>query len=174
MALRPTKDQIRGISELATTFRWSIEFSRKPKLWTPPINFNLLALSTEIPRREANQVIAVNIRGFHIDRPGIVDNSHQLTITLLETCDNEFTSAAREWSELSWSYNTGVQQNIQDIQGDLVLTRLDNLNRPIWQYVLLGVYLLDSDPGGELGSDAEALRPTFVLNYDDFKSLRVR
>lgn len=170
MALRPTKGQLRQIGELAQSFRWSVAFVRQPSGVTVPSNFNLQCSSSEIPKKEAGQSIEVNIRGHVIKRPGIYDDSHNITLEFVETIDNQISEFLRTWREAVWSTNEGVQQNLNDCTGDIQLSRLDNLDNPIWRYTLYGCYLEDYDPsGGSLGSDSEAVRPTITLYYDSFK-----
>lgn len=170
MALRPNHADVRNIKELATTFRWGIQFARTPSGLAVPANFNVQCTTSEIPRKDAMQPIEVRIRGHHIDRPGIVDSSHTITVNFIESIDNAFTLLTRDWRRMTWSDEEGIQQDMADLQADLVLSRLDNKNRPIWKYTLINCYPNDGDPGGELGSDAEALRPTMTLYYDTFKS----
>lgn len=169
MATRPTKNNLRSIAEVAQTFRWHISFVRNPSAVKVPPNFNLQMTSTEVPKTDAGQSIEIGIRGHTIKRPGIYDDTHNITLNAVETIDNQWSEFLRTWRNAVWSRDTGVQQNISDCTGDLLLTRLDNLDNPIWQYTLFGCYLEDYDPtGGELGSDSEALRPTLTLYYDTF------
>lgn len=173
--MRALKSQVRSLTEVAQVFRWTIAFARTPKSVTVPRNFNLQCTSTEIPRKEAVQGIEVNIRGHKIRRPGTVDVSHNINLTFIETIDNTITNFIYTWQESVWNYDQGVQQMLANCTGDVLLTRLDNLDNPIWQYTLLGCYPEDSDPAGsELSGESEALRPTINLYYDDYTQQKLR
>lgn len=169
MAIRPTKGNLRTINELAQVFRWGISFVRTPTAVKVPENFNLQMTSTEVPKTDAGQSIEVAIRGHTIKRPGIYDDTHNIQLSFVETIDNQISEFLRTWRNAVWSRDTGVQQKLKDCTGDLLMTRLDNLDNPIWQYTLYGCFLEDYDGiGGELSSDSEALRPTLTLYYDTF------
>lgn len=168
-SIRPTKGNLRQIAEVAQTFRWGVTFSRSPSAVKVPVNFNVQMISTEVPKTDAGQSIEIGIRGHTIKRPGIYDDTHNIQLTFIETIDNQMNEFLRTWRNAVWSRDTGVQLPLSECTGDLLLTRLDNLDKPIWQYTLLGCYLEDYDGvGGELGSDSEALRPTLTLYYDTF------
>jgi len=174
MALAVTKSQVRQIGELAQTFRWSLQIIRPPKNVIIAPNLNIQCTSTEVPKDEDNELIEVNIRGFKIKRPGTQDESHSINLNLLETTDSQISIMLETWRSQVWDRETGQQRPIADCGGDIMLVRLDNLNKAIWQYTLLGCYPQGSDPtGGELGGESEALKPTLNLYYDTFKSSAV-
>lgn len=169
MSLRPTKGQVRQIGEVAQAFRWGISFARQPPAVSVPENFNLQCTSTEMPKTEAGQLIDINIRGHHIQRPGIYDDTHTIALNFIETVDSQISEFLRTWREAVWSRDVGVQQPLALCTGDLILIRLDNMDNPIWKYVLKGCYIQDYEPGGELGGDtSDALRPVLTLYYDTF------
>lgn len=168
--MRPNKQQVRSIAEVAQTFRWYVAFAKAPRAVTVPKNFNLQMTTTEIPRREAMQGIEINIRAHKIRRPGTSDVTHTLQMAFVETVDNQISEFLRTWKEALWSTDAGVQQPLDQCTADLVITRLDNMDKPIWQYTLFGCYPEDSDPAGsELNGESEALRPTVTMYYDDFE-----
>lgn len=169
MPVRPTRGNIRQLSEVAQMFRWGLQFHTPPGAVPVPDNFNLQCTGTALPKMEAGQSIEINIRGMTIKRPGTYNPSHQITLTFIETVDSAISEFLRAWREAVSNSETGAQLALSECTGDLTLTRLDNLDNPIWEYVLKGCYLEDYDPaGGELGGESEALRPTLTLYYDTF------
>ena len=166
---RPTKTQLRNIGEYASVYRWNISFTDPPSAVDVPDNFNALCVSTALPKKEANQMIEIKIRGHTIRRPGIMDDSHQIQLTFVETVDNQISNFLKTWRDALWEPDTGVQQDLSAVTSTLQIIRLDNQDNPIWRYDLHGCFLEDYDPvGAELGADVEAVRPTLTLYYDSF------
>lgn len=166
-----THEGIRAIDELATTFRWKLNFVTFPKgVENPPTELvNLMCISSGVPKREANQMIDVQIRGHHIKREGVVDTSHQITLTFIETISNPIRKWIKSWSEATWEYNTGKSQEHKNLNCTVQIESMDGRNNTVWTYTLYGCMLEDYDPGGEFGSESDAFKPTINLYYDDFK-----
>ena len=168
---RPSKANLRRIGEIASMYRWNVAFGQTPSAITVPPNFNLQCSSVALPKKDAGQSVEIKIRGHSIKRPGIYDDSHQITMNFIETVDNQVSTFLKSWRDALWDPDTGVQMPLSAVQGDVIITRLDNQDNEIWTYDLKGCYLEDYDPtGGELGADAsEVLRPTITLYYDTFE-----
>lgn len=168
-----TKQQLRQINELATTFRWSLSLIRpptSPSIYIPPGNALDLQCSTvETPKHEDNQLIDVNVKGQHIQRPGVTDCNHNITLTFIETIDNHVRKMIKSWREAYWAYNTGKAELYDTIHADFLLRSLDGRHNAVWDYLIEGAIIVGSDPGGDHGSDSEAFRPTITLYFDDFQ-----
>jgi len=167
---RPTKSQLRALGEYASVYRWDVSFpDGGPSAVEVPDNFNLLCVSTALPKKEANQLIEIKIRGHTIRRPGISDDSHQIQLMFVETVDNAISNFLSSWRDSLWHPDTGVQQPLESVTSTLLINRLDNQDNPIWKYELKGCFLEDYEAvGAELGADVEAVRPTLTLYYDSF------
>lgn len=171
--LRPSKRElIDGVGEVATVYRWNITIDSAPAGLTVPDNFNLFCSSAMPPRREAGENIEIVIRGQKYQVPGIYDDSHNIELTFIENVNNSISTFLNDWQNLMWG---GGADNLDGVlateyKADLRMTRLDNSDRPIWQYQPFGCWFMENDPvGSELAGDSsEAVRPTLTLYFDYF------
>jgi hypothetical protein len=168
---RPQIEQIRGLGDFASLFRWNLTFAQFPTGVTglPSIDeVNLRCESTDIPK-STNQKFEVGIRGHKIRRNGIQEYSPTLTFTFVETVDNKIHNFIRNWREAIWATKTGVQSGPSStLQAIILIQRLDNLDNPIWEYKLNGSWLEDYEFGQLDGQTSDAMKPQMIISYDYF------
>ena len=172
MPLGVSQEVLRELGEVAQLHRWHLRFDGGPSAATPPPadEVNLLCQSAEVPRMESGEQTTINIRQHQIMRPGIRKFSHTINLTFIEVEDNTISTWLRDWRLAVFDPITGNQMPLEEIQADVVLTRLDKQDNGIWEYKMYGCYHNGGEPtGGELGSDEEILRPTLELYYDSFE-----
>lgn len=165
-----THANVSGLGQFATNYRWNLIFVSQPKKYTGPTlaGLNVRCESVSLPKVSTPSVEIV-IRGHKVKQSGIADYGNTMSITLFETSDMYVQRVIRAWKELIWEYNTGVQQNKDDIKCDIQVVRLDNLGNPIQTYTIKGCYMEDNEAGGDLdASTADPSKPTITLSFDIF------
>jgi len=178
MTTRPDIEQIRNIGNATQLFRWSVQFEKFPKLVPGPGSdaINWRAESVTIPKLDP-MATEILIRGHKIKQPGKAEYDNQITLTCIETVDNVISQFIHDWREVCWQSangSTGLTHYKSELEATIIITRLDNLDQPIWIYKLIGCFLETSEAGGELGADSsDPLRPVLVLSYDYFSDTPV-
>jgi len=173
MTTRPSIEQIRNVGNFTQMFRWNVEFEKFPNLVSGPgseaINFR--AESVTIPKLDPNAV-EINLRGHKVKQPGIATYGNQITLTCVETVDNIIAQFIHDWREKCWESDnggTGKTHYKSELEATILITRLDNMDQPIWIYKLFGCFLETNEAGGDLGGDsADPLKPQLVLSFDYF------
>jgi len=171
--MRPTIDDIRNISDFATMYQWNLIFTTFPAgLTVKPDSdaLNIRCISSDIPKL-TNQPIEINIRGHKVKQAGIHNYSGTITLTFVETVDNNISTFLHDWRELMWLTKEGSQATKKNCEAGITIQRLDRNNTPIWQYDLVGCQLEDYDPtGGALSGDGnDVLKPTMTIGFDYFE-----
>lgn len=173
MGTRPSVDNIRSLPNFTQLFRWAIAFSSPPSAVDYPGNeaINFRAESQSLPTLSPGSTEIV-IRGNKIKEPGIADYGNQITLTCVETVDSIISEFISSWQNACWEMSegsTGKTRDKKDLEATMVITRLNNMDEPIYKYELFGVFLETEDAGGELGSDsADPLKPVLTLSFDRF------
>jgi hypothetical protein len=164
-------DQLRALPDFARTYKWDMQFLTLPAVGALafPISeqLNLRCESTELPK-STNQKIEVDIRGHKVRQAGINDYIGTLTLTFTETVDNTIHNFIKAWRELVWETRSGRSFDKAQYTATLKITRLDNQDRAIWDYVLYGCFLEDYDLGSLEGGTPEIMRPSMTLSFDYF------
>lgn len=171
--LRPNILNLRSLGQVTQLFRWTVEFDTVPaalNAWKgDAINFR--AESVSLPKLTSAST-ELTIRGHKLKFPGIGDYENTITLTCVETIDNNISNFIRNWRELCWQTDngsTGITQNKEDLEAKLIITRLNNKDEPIWMYTLFGCYLETGDPGSDLdGTTADPLKPVLTISFDYF------
>jgi hypothetical protein len=166
--MRPTLEDIRGLSNLTQAFRWNIAIEAPVAIDSAA--FNLRCLTAGIPVM-APQATETTIRGHKIKEPGIATFTNTIDVTCVEAVDNTIANFIREWRELCWSVEggvTGVMQDKADLEGKVIMFRLDNLDNPIYQYELIGVFIENATFGDLAEESADPFKPTITFSYDYF------
>lgn len=167
--MRPTIEQLRYLSDFGTVYRWDSQFIL-PAAVQSAINsaeLNMRLTSVSVPKRTTDAIEIAN-RGHVIFREGIARFSQQIALQTIETIDAMIHKAVRNWQQIQWSDNAGVQSTVvpKDRQATVRLIALNNMDQQYWSYSIIGCWLQDSD-FGEFGSDAsDIIRPSLTLQYD--------
>ena len=170
---RPNIENLRSLGNFTQAFRWVVEFTELPSALSSykgdGINFR--AESTGIPKLNP-QSSEVVIRGHKIKQPGVGEYENTITLTMVEFVDNYVSEFVRRWRELCWETengSTGLTHDKKDLEATMITTRLNNMDKPIWQYKFFGVFLETAEPGADLdASTSEPLKPALTLSFDYF------
>ncbi len=176
---RPSLEQIRALGNFTQLFRWNIEFEQAPQAVLGVVNddLNYRADSVDgLPKIDATSV-EILIRGHKKKQVGIADYGNTITIVFFETTDNKISVMKESWENACWDKtggSTGTTANQKELEGTLVIIRLNNLDEPIARYKLIGCYPEAQDAGGTLdGATADPLKPSMTFSFDryEFESL---
>lgn len=159
---------IRGLGEFATTNNWQLEFLTLPSgVTNNGIGINFRCVSVNIPKK-TSEPVGVTVRGLPtVKQPGLYLPDGTLTLSIFETVDNFMAKTMLEWRELCYKSGTGEGKPKKDVEATIKLTRLNNEKKGIWQYTLIGAFLVNGEFDG-LSETAEALKGTMEISYDDF------
>lgn len=164
-------DQLRALPDYAQVTKWNVEFVTLPVLGLLgfPISeaLNLRADSIE-PPKGSNQKFEVQTRGHKVLQSGILDYGNSLTITFNETVDNMIFKFVKAWREMCWASRTGTSFPKADLEATLVLTLLDNQDKPRAKYTVYGCFYESDDMGTLDGSTSDAIKPTLTISFDYF------
>tara|TARA_Y100000310_G_C20625928_1_gene785876 strand:+ start:61 stop:582 length:522 start_codon:yes stop_codon:yes gene_type:complete len=166
---KPTIENIRAINDFATLFRWEMAFPTKPQgitIQDADLNFRC---ETAVLPKATGASIEANIRGHKVRQPGIYTYNNPITFTFIETVDNKISTFLKEWRDLCWEADSGKTESVQNVKGDIQLFRMDQMDKAIWEYKLIGCFLEDYEVGGDLGGDtSDFLKPQLSISYDYF------
>lgn len=170
--MRPTIEQLRGAGDFASPFRWNLLFTRLPILpgfaTTDLLSLNIRCESTDQPKR-TNQKITVNMRGHQVHQPGITNYNGTMTLTFNETVDSKIALFLKAWGDACWAPKNGIRPPKSLVEGQILLTRLNNQDLPIWKTTIKGVFLEDYDMGQLDGSTSDTIKPSMTISYDYFE-----
>jgi len=170
--IRPNMESLRGLGNFTQLFRWYVEFESLPSALggfnSDDINFR--AESTGLPKMGGAST-EIQIRGHKIKQFGIADYGNVITLTCIETVDNIISQFIHDWRELCWQTeegSTGKTHNKEDMEAIMRITRLDNMDNPIWWYKLFGCYQESYELSDLDGATADPLKPAPVISFDYF------
>jgi len=168
---RPTIENIRGIGDFATLYRWNLTFITLP----PAVadfnkeDLNFRCESFTLPKLTGS-TIDVSIRGLKVRQPGIYDYERDITLTFAATVDGKIHNFFRKWREAIWVTGEGRSAfSKAQLQADINLTQLNNEDKPFWEFILVGCFLQSFDFATMTSAESDIQKPTLVLNYDYFK-----
>jgi hypothetical protein len=174
--LRPSLSQFRAIGQHATYIDWGIQFITLPPALNTSFSsedLNARALSATIPKKTM-QKTEIMMRGHRKWQHGICDYGGQISLGLYELTDVKTEKFLLDWYELLWQSDTGAQLPKQDVECDILLTRLDTANNRIAEYKLVGCWLEDYDYGSELQSNvADSIIITPIISFDTFTHKKI-
>lgn len=163
----PSIDNVRALGELLTTIKWDITFPMGiPGSDLDPTELSLRCSSTTVPTLKI-EFKDINIRGKIIKVPvnAIYDGS--IKLELQETANMYVTEGIRQWRQFCYDNQTGIGAPKELSETMIVLTRLNSLFMPVYQYTLFGVTLEGFNPGA-MTSLADIIIPGLDLHYDYF------
>jgi hypothetical protein len=174
---RPTIENVRAVGDWATTVNWNLTFVNFPKaIAGAPTkeDLNIRCESTDIPKSTGTST-EIMIRGHKVKQPGLYMPAGTLVLTFNESVDNKISTFIRRWREACYETRTGFQNLKSQVECNIKLTRLNRQDVGIFEYELIGAFLEDYDPGGQLqGQSADLLKPTITVSYDYFKDAPLR
>lgn len=165
---RITQEQLRQLPSFSELTKWNVQFLELPTLNLPfdvSTYANLRAETSTVPKK-TNQKIEIRIRGQRIFQNGLDEWDGTLTMTFLETDDAALRQLITAWTELAQDSNTGKQAAKSDLEASLRLTMLNKEDEEIYEFILKGVFIEDSDIGSLDGSSSDVLRPSITFSYD--------
>lgn len=175
MALRPSVNQLRKLGNFTQMFRWGIKFVTLPKALRgySTLELNARALSASVPEKTGTTT-EIQIRGNKVRQAGIVEYTSPWTCTLMETTDVYVQRMLRDWHNLYWDTDkvaiasSGLTQYKVDMEGIIELVHLDNMDKPIYCYTLIGAYPEGYPRGDFDGSTADPMQPAISFAFDYF------
>lgn len=170
---RPTIDNLRSVTDFATTYNWNLSFTRFPTgVASPPDqDVNIRCTSTTVPVM-TNSIVTVNLRGHKVHQPGIGEYSGTIVLNFVEGIDSKIDTWIRAWREACWQTKTGVAKRKSETEAIITITRLNRQDQPIWNYKLTGCFLQAYEQPA-LGGDSSAFLPVMTLQYDYFEDSKV-
>lgn len=169
--MRPTIDNVRGLGEFQSMYRWNLEITSFPEsLANHPTaeELNFRCTSTTLPKSTNNDVL-INMRGHTIEMPGKQTFERRMTLIFLETVDNKIAQFFTDWRKLVWSDITGITENKKDLESTMKIERLNNKDEAIWEYVLTGCFPKDFILAPLVEESDEVMKPELLLTYDYFR-----
>jgi len=164
-----TIDQLRALPVYDLTTRWDINFVTLPVVGAlggflgDTLHFR--CSSVTLPKSN-NEKFEVGVRGFKTRHAGIQTYEDTMTLTFNETVDNTIFNFVKAWRELIWSSRQGSSFSKEDIEATLLITLLDNQDKPRAKYTVYGCFLIDADFGEMSGESSEVIKPTISLSVD--------
>lgn len=165
---RPTIDQLRSLPDFVSVYRWNVGFIFPTALVGAPTSddLNVRCVSTDVPKRTNNKM-EVSVRGHKVRQAGITDYPGTTNLVFVETIDNKLKLLIRSWAELYWQVKTGVWAGAKStLEGQIILTQLNNQDVGIWQWTTVGARVEDFDYGSLDDSSNEAHKPSMVIGWD--------
>jgi hypothetical protein len=167
---KPSIENLRGIGDVASVYRWNMSFSKSPSVDGFPSSedINLRCESVTLPSISIEPV-TIQIRGHKVFQPGIIDYGGTFSLTIIETIDNKISDMIKGWREACWEVDTGKGKPKADIEANIKLERLDNEDNTIWTYELIGCWLQSVDGLTLDSTTSDPMRVTLTLQYDYYK-----
>ena len=167
--MRPTLDNIRGLPDFASLYRWNLYFENTVGGFPVPNSqeLNLRCVSASLPK-VTGATFPLIIRGQETINPGRFNTSGTITLTFVETVDNVVLDFIQSWREACWEMNIGVGRTKAELLVIVRLERLDRQDKPVREYKL-EAFLADYDAGGDLAAEGDTINPTITLAYDRFE-----
>lgn len=167
MSLKPTIEKLRSLGHHQTVYDWGIQFIGLPSGISgfSSSDLNTRCTSATLPSREIAP-IEINLRGHKIFQHGIVNYKNTLTLNLYETVDSKVREFLKQYMDMQWMPVTGVQMPKSLNQCSFLLTLLDSEQKTTSYYTIIGAWLQNFTPSGELGGTSDVLSYQCTFQYD--------
>jgi hypothetical protein len=170
-------DQLRALPDYQKVTKWDMRFLSLPLAGVLAIpaadSLNLRCETIEIPQK-TNEKVEVQIRGHKTYHAGITSYNGTINVTFTETVDNTIKLFFKAWSELVYGTRSGTAFEKKDYEGTLQITMLNSKDRPVYSYILYGVWPEAGDFGSLEGASAEVQKPSITFSYDFFTDAPLR
>lgn len=170
MSLKPSVEQLRALGHHQSTYDWGIQFFNMPSALSgfTSADLNTRCQTMTLPSRSM-QPIEINLRGHKVFQHGIVDYKNTLSMTLYETVDSKVQDFLKAYMNIQWTPITGTQVPKSLNQCSFLLTLLDSEHNPVYNYTIIGAWLQNYEPSGQLQSSAsDILTYTCTWQFDYF------
>lgn len=169
MSLKPTLQDLQNLGHHQTTYDWGIQFISLPSMIAgfSSSDLNTRCTSATLPSRSMDE-IPLKLRGHEAFQHGIVHYGNQLQLTMFETMDSKVQHFLSTYMDMQWMPITGVQVPKSLNQCAFLLTLLDSYHNPTHYYTILGAWLKDYKPSGDLQSESSAVlswQTTWQFDY---------
>lgn len=169
MSLKPDINNLRSLGHHQTTYDWGIQFLNIPSALSEftSADLNTRCTTMSIPKRSI-EPIQLNFRGHKAFQHGIVNYGNTLSMTLYETVDSKVQDFLDAYMNMQWTPITGSQVPKTLNQCSFILTLLDSEQNPTKYYTIMGAWLQDYSPSGDLqstSSDVLSFNLTWQFDY---------
>lgn len=174
---RPSIVNLHKLGNFTQAFRWYVNVTDLPQELSnydsQMLNFH--AESMSLPTKEV-ETTEIQIRGNMVRQQGVGTYSSPITLTLIETVDAYCLSFLSDWQELAWSTEDtkGRSKYKNDQTCSIILTLLDSMDKPYYEYKLFACQLANGEPGNDAdASTADPFKPALSIAYDYFKRYKI-
>lgn len=162
---RPSIAEVRSVTDFQKSYMWELQFLRFPQFVdVDPYRLNLQCLSTEVPKK-TGQTATLMMRGHQIFDPGIYAVGGTITLTFVETIDNQIRNLLDQW-ETACADKSGT---FNELTGDIRIVTMDNQENENYEYWLLWSFLEDSNVNPLDGGTSDPMQPSITLRYTDMR-----
>jgi len=181
---KPTLLDVRLAGEYATKFRWVLTFDTSAASFGTFSQYafllqnnnipnylqqlNVLCQSTNLPTKSV-EAMPIAVRGHKHFQPGKVTPGGSISLNFYETVNNQIHTLFMRWQEAIWGHNIGVGLSYDNLVAErIILTRLNNADQPICNYVLKWCFLEGYNNPELSGSNSGPYVSGITLSYNDF------
>jgi hypothetical protein len=167
MSLRSTISEVRNIGHHQSLYDWGIQFFNLPSILTgfTSADLNTRCQTANLPSKSIDE-IEINLRGHKVFQHGKINYKNKLNLTLYETQDSKVGDFLDAYMNMQWTPITGSQVPKSLNQCCFLLTLLDSENNARKNFTIIGAWLQDYTPSGDLGSDSAVLSYNTVWTFD--------
>ena len=164
---RPQLDQVRASGRIITNYNWNISIIRPPLIpfWAPgAVLLNLRCVTATEPAYSSAAALEFTIRNQTVAQPGVVKCSRVFEITVVETDNLDMRKLFVPWIQATYDPVTGVATPMEAVVGDIMLTRMNKQDIPIWEYIIFGAFpiLFNDGAGAAFAGGAAAGGANFI------------
>lgn len=106
--------------------------------------------------------------------PGDAEYSHQISFTVVEDIEGMGVHRLiKDWEKKIADYKTGRGEKKKDIEGTLIMSRMDRQHNQKITYTLRGVYLEDYDVP-QMNEEGTVAQITLMFSYDYFEEPNIK
>lgn len=167
MSLRASINDVRNLGHHQSMYDWGIQFFNLPSILTgfTSADLNTRCQTVDLPSKSFDE-IPIDLRGHKVFQHGKINYGNQLSMTLYETQDSKVSDFLDAYSNMQWTPITGSQVPKSLNQCCFLLSLLDSENNAHKNYTIIGAWLLDYKPSGQLGSDSAVLQWNVTWKFD--------